>query len=164
MPRAFLGLGGNLGDRLGLLAAAVRRIHRPPRCEVLASSSVFESKPVGVTAQPDFLNIVIQIATTELPSELLARCLGIEAELGRVRLERWGPRTVDIDILLYDDCVLSESDLTIPHPRMGERSFVMTPLSEIAPTVVLGGEEVSARAARLDRTGLRRIGSLEWSQ
>lgn len=128
----------------------------------MAVSAVYESKPVGVTAQPDFLNLVAQVATTHPPHELLDWCLQVEAGLGRARRERWGPRTIDIDLLIYDDVRIDDGKLILPHPRMHERSFVLVPLAEIAPELPLAGETVAARAARLGAAGLRRLGPLEW--
>jgi dihydrofolate synthase/folylpolyglutamate synthase len=157
---AFLALGSNLGDRAANLAEAVRRLSASPQIRVVAASSLYESAAVGYTAQPDFLNAVVRIATPCAPHELLALCLRIESELGRVRRERWGPRPIDIDVLLYDEVVLDEPALTIPHPRMRERNFVLTPLAEIAPTLTLGGEPIVALAARLDASGLRKVGTL----
>ena len=162
MHNAYLGVGGNLGDRLQNLTEAVRRLHATPGIRVVVVSSVYESTAVGVTAQPDFLNLVVHATTDCLPEELLAHCLRIETGLGRVRRERWGPRTVDIDILLYDDVVLSDPALTIPHPRMLERSFALVPLAEIAPQLMVNGQSVAALAARLDPAGLAKLGQLEW--
>ncbi len=163
MHKAYLGLGGNLGDRRWHLAEAVRRLHSPPQLQVRASSSVYESVAVGNTVQPDFLNLVVQVETTYSPKELLAEGLRIETELGRVRRERWGPRTVDIDVLLYDGMSLVDDALTLPHPRMKERSFVLIPLAEIAPDLLIGTESVQALAIKLDQTGLRKVDCLEWS-
>ncbi len=163
MHKAYLGLGGNLGDRLWHLAEAVKRLHNPPLLEVVAVSPVYESAAVGNTAQPDFLNLVIEVATTLSPHDLLAECLRVEAALGRVRRERWGPRTVDIDVLLYDQMVLKDEALTLPHPRMTERSFVLTPLADIAPELKVDGDSVRTLATELDQSGLRKIGSLDWA-
>ena len=162
MHDAYLGVGGNLGDRLQNLTEAVRRLHATPGIRVASVSSVYESTAVGMTAQPDFLNLVAHVTTDCSPAELLAHCLRIEGELGRVRRERWGPRTVDIDVLLYNDVVLSDPALTIPHPRMLERSFVLVPLAEIAPQVRVNGNSIAALAAQLDRAGLVKSGGLDW--
>jgi 2-amino-4-hydroxy-6-hydroxymethyldihydropteridine diphosphokinase len=157
---AYLGLGSNLGDRRQYLAAAVCALNEEPGLRVEKTSSVYETKPVGVVEQPDFLNLVAQV-TTELPAhDLLARCLRIETALGRVRTERWGPRTVDIDVLWYDGQVVNDADLILPHPRMATRAFVLVPLAEIAPMLLLEGMQSIALAARLDQSGLRRLGSL----
>ena len=163
MPKAYLGLGGNLGDRHWHLAEAVRRLDQPPGLAVLTVSSVYESPAFGPVVQPDFLNVVVGVDTTLSPMELLAECLRLETALGRVRRERWGPRTVDLDVLLYDAVVLADEALTLPHPGMRERNFVLTLLAEIAPDLNLGGESVRALAARLGQTGLKKIGPLEWT-
>jgi 2-amino-4-hydroxy-6-hydroxymethyldihydropteridine diphosphokinase len=158
---AYLGLGSNLGDRRQHLAEAVRRLHAGPVLQVVKISSVYESSPVGVTAQPDFLNLVAQVATKHAPQELLAACLRIEAGLGRVRRERWGPRTIDIDLLLYGDVRIDDESLTVPHPRMRERNFVLAPLAEIAPGIKLDGKTISELAAALGEAGLRKLGPLD---
>ena len=124
-------------------------------------SSVFETEPIGYVEQPDFLNLVLEIQTALPAEKLLVRCLEIEAELGRVRHERWGPRTIDIDVLWYDDQRVAQENLTLPHPRMLERAFVMVPLAEIAPELVLEGETAAARAASIALTA--RIRKLERS-
>lgn len=133
---AFLGLGSNLGDRavtlsaaLGLLAGGDLRITRESR--------VYESPPWGKTDQPAFLNQVVEVDTTLAPEALLARCQKIEDALGRVRRERWGPRTIDIDILLYDDLMIQTPDLVVPHPDLRRRAFVLVPLAEVAPDLRL---------------------------
>jgi len=127
-----LGLGSNLGDREGNIAAAVARLAAWPGVTVEKVSSLYETAPVGYTDQPDFLNAVISVRTTLAPRELLAACLAVERELGRERKVRWGPRTVDIDVLFYDDAALASDELTLPHPRFHERCFVLVPLAEIA--------------------------------
>jgi 2-amino-4-hydroxy-6-hydroxymethyldihydropteridine diphosphokinase len=160
---AYLGLGSNLGNRRQHLAEAVRRLHVGPALQVVKVSSVYESSPVGVTGQPDFLNLVVQVATAHAPHELLAECLRIEADLGRVRHERWGPRTIDIDLLLYGDARIDDERLTVPHPRMRERIFVLAPLAEIAPGLKLDGKTVGELAA-LGETGLRKLGPLDWTK
>jgi 2-amino-4-hydroxy-6-hydroxymethyldihydropteridine diphosphokinase len=161
---AYLGLGSNLGDRRQHLAEAVRRLHVGPALQVVKVSSVYESSPVGMTAQPDFLNLVVQVATAHTPYELLAECQRMETDLGRVRRERWGPRTMDIDLLLYGDAGIDDELLTVPHPRMRERSFVLTPLAEIAPGLKLDGKAIGELAAALGETGLRKLGPLEWTK
>jgi 2-amino-4-hydroxy-6-hydroxymethyldihydropteridine diphosphokinase len=163
VPSAYLAIGGNLGDRLGFLTEAVRRLHRLPHTRVVTASSVYETAPVG-PAQPDFLNAAVHLDTTLSPPELLAECQRIEAALGRVRDERWGPRTIDLDLLWYENATLAEPALTLPHPRMSERSFVLTPLAEIAPDLPLGGESVRTLAAKLGASGLRKFAHLEWTQ
>ncbi len=163
MNTAYLGLGSNLGDRRQHLTEAVRRLHAGPARQVVKISSVYESSPVGVAAQPDFLNLVVQVATVQAPHELLAECLRIETGLGRVRRERWGPRTIDIDLLLYGDVCIDDENLMVPHPRMRERSFVLVPLAEMAPALRLDGKTIGALAAALGEAGLRQLGPLDWT-
>jgi 2-amino-4-hydroxy-6-hydroxymethyldihydropteridine diphosphokinase len=158
---AYLGLGGNLGDRRQHLAEAVRRLHAGQVLQVVRVSSVYESSAVGMTAQPDFLNLVVQVTTTHAPHELLAECLRIEGDLGRERRERWGPRTIDIDLLLYGDLRIDDESLAVPHPRMRERSFVLTPLAEIAPGLKLDGKSIGELADAVGEVGLRKLGPLD---
>ena len=130
---AFLGLGSNLGERLDTLHAAVAMLAAEPGVRVCASSRVWETDPVGGPPQPDFLNAVVRVDTDLTPFELLGACQRVETALGRERTERWGPRTVDIDLLLFDDQQLDVPLLTLPHPRMTGRAFVMLPLLELDP-------------------------------
>ena len=131
--RAFLGMGSNLGDSRVLLQAAVHALGD----EVVAVSPLYETEPVGgPPGQQRYLNIVVEMNTTQTPRELLDRCRALEASAGRTRGERWGPRTLDVDILLVDDLEVAEPDLVVPHPRMRERRFVMAPLADLAPEVV----------------------------
>lgn len=136
MNTAFISIGSNIGDRLYHLTEAVRALNSHEEVSVLSVSSIYETAPVGYTDQADFLNIVICVETKLDAHELLAVCQEIEGELGRIRDIRWGPRTVDLDILLYNnDNIITES-LTVPHPRMHERAFVLIPLLEIAARVM----------------------------
>jgi 2-amino-4-hydroxy-6-hydroxymethyldihydropteridine diphosphokinase len=155
---AFLALGSNLGDRKANLRAAVERLAstRTGNIAIERVSAIYETAPVGVTAQPDFYNLVVEIRTDLPPRELLRECLAVESSLGRVRTERWGPRTIDVDVLWYEGASLEETDLTLPHPRMLERSFVLTPLAEIAPNLLLGGKTVAVRAGELGSEGIRK--------
>lgn len=129
-------MGSNLGDRLSnLLEAAEELGRRGVSC--VSASSVYETAPVGKEAQPDFLNAVIEVETSLPPEDLLSVCLEVERVLGRVRTERWGPRTVDVDVLIYDDLRIETDALVVPHPRLLERRFVLEPLVEIAPNLSL---------------------------
>jgi 2-amino-4-hydroxy-6-hydroxymethyldihydropteridine diphosphokinase len=131
---AYVGIGANLGDRLAALRAAVRRLGRGPGTRVPRCSPVYETAPWGpVPDQPAFLNAVCEVVTTRAPRGLLAHLLAIEAALGRVRGVAQGPRTIDLDLLLYDDLVLTEPGLVVPHPRLHERAFVLAPLADLAP-------------------------------
>jgi len=136
---AFLGLGSNLGDRLGNLQRAVDLLTATPGVRVIRSSRVYETEPVGGPAQPAYLNAVIEVETDLGARGLLSACLGVEGELGRVRTERWGPRTIDVDLLTYGEETIDEPDLLVPHPRMHERGFVLAPLTELTADPPLPG-------------------------
>jgi 2-amino-4-hydroxy-6-hydroxymethyldihydropteridine diphosphokinase len=131
--RAFLGMGSNLGDSRRLLRDAVDALGDG----VVAVSPVYEAEPVGgPPGQQDYLNIVVELDTDRTPRQLLALCRRLEAAAGRVRAERWGPRTLDVDVLLVGELRVDEPDLVVPHPRMYERRFVMAPLADLAPELV----------------------------
>ncbi|MFM7270898.1 MAG: 2-amino-4-hydroxy-6-hydroxymethyldihydropteridine diphosphokinase [Actinomycetes bacterium] len=134
--RAHLALGSNLGDRLAHLQGAVDALIADPRVEVLAVSAVYETDPVGGPVQDDFLNAVVAIETDLDPHALLALAQDLERAAHRVRREHWGPRTLDVDLLLLGDLRISTPDLEVPHPRMWERAFVLAPLADVAPTLV----------------------------
>ena len=134
MTRAFLGLGSNLGDRSEHLRVAVASLD-----DVVRVSEVFETEPIGGPEQGAYLNVVVQLQTDRSPWELLAMCHRLESAAGRVRAERWGPRTLDVDVLWIDGTTVDEPDLTVPHPRMFERRFVLEPLSELAPELLPEG-------------------------
>jgi 2-amino-4-hydroxy-6-hydroxymethyldihydropteridine diphosphokinase len=127
-----IALGSNLGDSRQVLASAVQRLGDLEGITVTAQSSVYKTAPVG-PPQPDYLNACVLTETRLSPQALMAHLLALEAEFGRVRQERWGPRILDLDILFYGDQVITEPDLHIPHPRLRERAFVLVPLAEIAP-------------------------------
>ena len=131
--RAVLGLGANLGDALGALRGAVDALDADPATDVVAASSVYRSAPVGGPEQPDYLNAVVVVATDLRSWELLELAQRIEADHDRVREERWGPRTLDIDLVTFDSVVSNDPDLTLPHPRAHERLFVVLPWLEAAP-------------------------------
>jgi 2-amino-4-hydroxy-6-hydroxymethyldihydropteridine diphosphokinase len=135
---AYVALGTNLGDRLEQLRAAVRLLAETDGVDVVRSSRVFETQPVG-PPQPAYLNAVIEVRTTLAPRELLEAAQAVENSLGRERAERWGPRTIDVDILTFDDRTVEEPDLEIPHPRMHERGFVLVPLAELDDDPMLPG-------------------------
>ena len=153
--RVFLGLGSNLGDRAGMLAQA-RTLLDGPGLRIAAASSVYETPPWGVADQPRFLNQVLDGRTTLSPRRLLHRCQEVETRLGRVRPTRWGPRTIDVDILLYGDLEINEPDLVIPHPQLAHRAFVLVPLAELdAAFRVPGGDTIgSLLQAVPDRAGV----------
>ncbi|MBC1757159.1 2-amino-4-hydroxy-6-hydroxymethyldihydropteridine diphosphokinase [Listeria seeligeri] len=133
MAKAFLSIGTNIGERLDNLNSAVSGLAAVEQIKIINVSSVYETDAVGYEDQAAFLNIVVEIETSFAPVELLDFCLALELELGRVRLFKWGPRLIDIDILLYEDVKLDTEKLKIPHPYMKERAFVMIPLIEISP-------------------------------
>jgi 2-amino-4-hydroxy-6-hydroxymethyldihydropteridine diphosphokinase len=137
MPTAYLGLGSNIGDRLATLQRAADLLEAEDGVTVVASSRVWETDPVGGPPQPDFLNVVLRVETSLSPRELLDAAHRVEQALGRVRDVRWGPRTIDVDIELFDDERVDDPDLTIPHPRLLERAFVVLPLLELEPDPVL---------------------------
>jgi 2-amino-4-hydroxy-6-hydroxymethyldihydropteridine diphosphokinase len=140
MPRAYVGLGANLGDREGMLRRALDRIAAEPDLRLVAVSSFRETAPVGLVEQPDFVNAVAAVETEVPPSSLLERLLAIERELGRTRTgPRFGPRTIDLDLLLYGDAVVDEPGLQLPHPRLHERRFALEPLAELDPALVVAG-------------------------
>jgi 2-amino-4-hydroxy-6-hydroxymethyldihydropteridine diphosphokinase len=148
--RAFLGLGSNMGDRRAYLAAAIQRLP-----DVVARSPLYETDPVGgPPGQGAYLNCVVELRTSLTPRELLAVAQAAEAAAARIRTLRWGPRTLDVDVLLVGDEHVEEPDLTIPHPRMWERGFVLVPLGDLAPELVVG--RLTSELAR----GVREAGSL----
>jgi 2-amino-4-hydroxy-6-hydroxymethyldihydropteridine diphosphokinase len=155
-----------MGDRDALLAEALRKLDATPGIQVVAVSSLYETKPVGPTAQADFLNLVVKLETNLPPYALLNTCLRIEAELGRERRERWGPRTVDLDVLWCEGLAQTDEKLTIPHPRMHERAFVLVPLAELAPKLKLDGVPVSELVGALseESSGVRKKGVLFWRE
>ena len=156
---AYLGLGSNLGDRLAVMSAAVAALDDHPRIQVDfpgGVTSLYETSPVGGPPdQPPYLNSALRVRTSLAPLALLDTVLSIETSLGRVRRERWGPRLIDIDLLLYDDVVLEHQRLTLPHPRLHERRFVLEPLCEIAAEVTHPLFQVTL-AELLRRLGVQR--------
>ena len=136
MPEiAYIGVGSNLGDKSALCREAVARVDRLPGCRVTRRSSLYRTEPVGVQEQDWYLNAVIAAAVGEDASELLTGLLAIEADLGRVRRQRWEARPIDMDLLLFGRHVIREDRLTVPHPRMHERRFVLVPLVELEPDI-----------------------------
>ena len=156
---AWLSLGGNLGDPAKSMAAALRILDAEENTRVVAVSALYRTPPWGKTDQPDFLNAAAQLATRLSPRELLDLCLEAEQKLKRVRAERWGPRLIDIDILLFDDVAVREPGLEIPHPRLSERAFVLAPLAEIAPALEIGGVPAAEWLAKLETAGIERLPS-----
>jgi 2-amino-4-hydroxy-6-hydroxymethyldihydropteridine diphosphokinase len=154
----LIGLGGNLGDPAKNMREALAIIDADPACRVVKISSFWRTPPWGKTDQPDFINSCAEVMTSLEPGEFLALCLRTEKTLKRVRKERWGPRSLDIDILFFGERMIAEKGLTVPHPRIDARAFVLVPLAEIAPDVELDGETIGERARRADRAGMERVG------
>ena len=161
--RAVLGLGSNLGDRMEMLQGAVDALVDAPGIDVVALSPVYETEPVGGPAdQPSYLNAVIIVTTSMSPRTLLERCLAVEDAFDRVRDIRWGPRTLDVDVITYAETVSTEDDLTLPHPRAAERAFVLAPWCDVEPDAQLTGHgPIADLLAGLDRSGVRRTQDLE---
>jgi 2-amino-4-hydroxy-6-hydroxymethyldihydropteridine diphosphokinase len=163
--KIFIGLGSNLGERESMIRLALEDLSRLPETRLLRASSLYDTEPVGEVVQPNFLN-----AVAELDSELSARQLLwnlhlIEKRLGRVRTQRWGPRTIDLDLLLYGDEVIESSDLRVPHPELALRSFVLVPLVELDPMLVhpVTGETLLHLLSRLNTRPPVKRGSRLWN-
>jgi 2-amino-4-hydroxy-6-hydroxymethyldihydropteridine diphosphokinase len=163
MKQVYLGLGTNIGDRHANLEKALNLLGK--RLEIVKASSVYETEPVGYKDQPKFLNAVCLAQTSLGPLQLLSLVKGIEASMGREAGFRNGPRSIDIDIILYSDMSMIDSELTIPHPRMNERAFVLIPLMEIAPADLIHPftkERLAELAAMVGgREGVKKVGKLE---
>jgi 2-amino-4-hydroxy-6-hydroxymethyldihydropteridine diphosphokinase len=156
---AFVGLGGNVGDVRLSFERAIALLCDGAAVRLVARSSDYRTSPWGVTDQPPFLNAAIAVATQLSPHDLFARALDAERKLGRDRAHelRWGPRTIDLDLLAYDDLVLHDERLTLPHPRLFERAFVLLPLAEIAPDRVIAGIRVGDALARVETAGIEKL-------
>ncbi len=152
MHTAYIGIGSNLGERDATIRDALELLTADPELEVEAVSSIRETDPVGVLDQPRFLNAAIRLATDLAPHPLLERLLAVEQRLGRVRTgERYGPRTIDLDLLLYGHEIVDEPGLRVPHPRLAERRFVLEPLAELDPGLVVPGlGPIQALLAKLE--------------
>lgn len=146
---ATLGLGGNLGDPVTAFAAALARLRTHAAVELKATSSVWRTAPWGKLDQPEFRNMAVLIETSLSADDLLALCLDIERQSGRERRERWGPRTLDIDILTYGGETIDRPGLQVPHPRIAERAFVLAPLAEIAPGIMVESRDVAELLAAI---------------
>lgn len=157
--RAFLSLGGNIGEPVKAMAAALKMLDADAGTSVTAVSSLYRTPPWGKTDQPDFLNAAAAVDTGLSPRGLIELCLASERALKRERRERWGPRIIDIDILTFGDLEVDEPGLQIPHPRMLERAFVLVPLAEIAPELVVAGKPVAAWLDEIEAAGIDRLNS-----
>ena len=159
MAEAFIALGGNVGDVRATFDRAIAMLCSDQKVTLATRSSDYRTPPWGVTDQPPFINAVIKVVTDLEPHALLSRTQDCERALGRDRTkeQHWGPRTIDLDMLLYDDRVINDERLTLPHPRMLERAFVLVPLAEIAPARLVGGIKVRDALARIDAQGIEKL-------
>jgi 2-amino-4-hydroxy-6-hydroxymethyldihydropteridine diphosphokinase len=162
MAEALLGFGGNLGDVRATLAGAVTALCDGSEVQLTARSSDYRTPPWGLADQPPFVNLAIAVDTTLTPRALLDRALTVEAMFGRDRRKerRWGPRTLDIDIIAFDEIEIEEPGLTLPHPHLFERAFVLAPLAEIAPNRTIKGLTIAQALARLDPGGIEKLAAL----
>jgi 2-amino-4-hydroxy-6-hydroxymethyldihydropteridine diphosphokinase len=159
MLEAFIALGGNLGDVRATFEEAIGMLCDGLQVRLVARSSDYRTPPWGVTEQPPFVNAVIAVATSLSPRQLLNRLQACERALGRDRgrEQRWGPRPIDLDLLAYDDVTVREPDLTLPHPRLFERAFVLVPLAEIGADRLIAGIHVRDALARVDASGIEKL-------
>ena len=159
MVEAFLGFGGNVGDARGTLSQGVGALCDVVSVRLLAQSSDYLTPAWGVTDQPSFVNFCIAVDTGLTPRQLLEHALTVEQRFGRNRAleQRWGPRTLDVDILAYDDRTVDEPGLVLPHPHLFQRAFVLAPLAEIRPDLVIGGRRISDALQNLDTSGIQRL-------
>ncbi|MDS1030304.1 2-amino-4-hydroxy-6-hydroxymethyldihydropteridine diphosphokinase [Bacillota bacterium LX-D] len=153
MAVAFIGLGSNLGDKQANIKRAIEMLNGHEEVDVTKISPNYETEPVGYAEQDNFFNAVVAVETSLTPLKLLELCLNIEQELKRVRKIKWGPRTIDLDILLYDDLIIKTEQLTVPHPYLHERWFALKPLNDLAPNLIhpVLGESVSELLAELEQ-------------
>lgn len=159
MTEALLALGGNVGDSRAILNRAVALLCERGDIVLKARSADYLTPPWGFKYQAPFVNLALVVETSLTPRDLLARCQQVELQLGRDRAheKRWGPRTADVDIIAYDDLEIDELGLTLPHPRLFERAFVLRPLAEIAPDRVIAGKTVRGAVAAVDTAGIKRL-------
>lgn len=143
MYRAYLGLGTNMGDREGYLIEACKIINSNPKINILNESKIYETKAWGYTEQDDFLNMCLEIQTILTPQQLLEVCADVELKLERVRNIKWGPRSIDVDILFYANEIINEENLIVPHPKIRERAFVLIPLMDLNEELEIDGKKIS---------------------
>lgn len=158
--QASIALGSNMGDKIMRLREAKALIAALPQTRILAGSNIYRTPPWGMVEQDWFANAVIKVETSLSPHALLDACLGIEKQMGRKRMERWGPRIIDLDVLSYGDARLCDERLTLPHPAMAERAFVLIPLRDVAPDMLIDGQELEALIAKQDSHGIEAIALL----
>jgi 2-amino-4-hydroxy-6-hydroxymethyldihydropteridine diphosphokinase len=162
---ATIGLGSNLGEREAMIRLALDDLARLPESTLVRASSLYDTEAVGDVDQPNFLNAVAQLETELTPRQLLWNLMLIEKRLGRVRARRWGPRTIDLDLLLFGDLLIDEADLQVPHPAMLQRSFVLVPMVELDPLLVhpVSGETILSHLTRLNVRPPVKRGSRLWN-
>jgi 2-amino-4-hydroxy-6-hydroxymethyldihydropteridine diphosphokinase len=158
LHRAAIALGSNLGDSHAILTSALEQLADTPGIAIQRQSPIYQTIAIG-PPQPDVLNACALLSTQLMPSDLLHTLLYIEAKFGRVRREHWGPRTLDLDLLLFDDWIVMQPDLQIPHPRMTERAFVLVPLADIAPDWVepVSGKTIAVLVNQVDCSGVKKL-------
>ncbi len=154
---AYLSLGGNMGDVAQTIKSALEHLGASPKTRILACSDFYKTPPWGKTDQPDFINACAKVETSLPAQQLLEQCLEIERQMGRERIEHWGPRVLDMDILTFDDQIHDSENLTIPHPHMMERAFVLIPLLDIAPDLTVNGTAIVKAANQLDTSDITRL-------
>ncbi|AGB40474.1 2-amino-4-hydroxy-6-hydroxymethyldihydropteridine pyrophosphokinase [Halobacteroides halobius DSM 5150] len=159
MKDVYLGLGTNKGDREANLKQAIELINNFNNSELKEISAVYETEPWGYTQQDDFLNLCVRVQTKLGPHELLTKCQQVEKELKRERKIKWGPRTIDVDILVYDDLKLNDEELILPHPRMQERAFVLVPLSDLNNNLIIKGKSIKEWLSIIKVVGLKEYNS-----
>ena len=162
MTIAAIGLGGNVGDPRTTMARALDRLHAYPDVVIEAVSGLYETPPWGKADQPAFLNAAARLRTTLPARGLLGALLSVEAGLGRIREERWGPRTVDLDLLLFGTSAINEAGLHVPHPRLHERAFALLPLADVMAGAVIAGRELSQWLEVADASGIVRLAGPDW--
>ena len=156
MKKAYIGIGTNIGDRLGNIRSAIEALRHLPGTQVTKVSDIYETEPWGYTQQDNFLNACIEVETVLSPKSLLGACLGIEAAFGRERPFKNSPRILDMDLLLYEGVTMGEGELTLPHPRIGERAFVLIPLKDVLETLILGDVDFNKSYENCDKNGVNR--------
>lgn len=151
---AIVALGSNIGDTRANMARAFKLLCADGSVRLVTRSRDFKTPPWGITDQPWFANACASVSTALDPRSLLQRCLSVERKMGRIRAQKWGPRNIDLDVLVHRDGPVAEDDLVIPHPRISERAFVLAPLADVDPYLVLNGKTVAAWLAEIDTTGV----------
>lgn len=157
MNKAYLGLGTNMGDKQAYLKEACKIISDNPNINIVKISKVYKTKAWGYTNQDDFLNICIEVDTNLSPEELLEVCHEVENKLNRVRVIRWGPRTIDVDILFFNNIISTDENLILPHPRIKERAFVLIPLMDLNKELVIDNKTISYYLSNLEKEELKQV-------